>query len=87
VLFYPPAFDSYALEVLEKHIPHLIPVAPEEAARFACNAIVAGKDIVMNTGCPGVRKKLVALDFTVFETPLDEFMKAGGSAKCPIISY
>ena len=84
-LFYPPAFDSYGLEVLEKHIPDLIPVAPEEAARFACNAIVADRDIVMNTGCPGVREKLEALGFRVFETPLDEFIKAGGSAKCLVL--
>ncbi len=85
VLFYPPAFDSYGLEVLEKHIPDLIPVAPEEAARFACNAIVADRDIVMNTGCPGVREKLEALGFRIFETPLDEFIKAGGSAKCLVL--
>jgi len=81
-LFYPPAFDSYALKVLETHIPVLIPVAPEDAARFACNAIVVGKNIVMNDGCPRVREKLESLDFKVFITPLDEFIKAGGSAKC-----
>jgi len=85
VLFYPPAFDSYGLEVLEKHIPDLIPVAPAEAARFVCNAIVADRDIVMNTGCPGVREKLEALGCRVFETPLDEFIKAGGSAKCLVL--
>jgi N-dimethylarginine dimethylaminohydrolase len=81
-LFYPPAFDSYALKVLETHIPVLIPVEPEDAARFACNAIVVGKNIVMNDGCPRVREKLESLDFKVFITPLDEFIKAGGSAKC-----
>ena len=84
-LFYPPAFDSYALAVLAKHIPDLIPVTPEEAAQFACNAIVAGRDIVMNTGCPRVRQKLEALGFRIFEVPLDEFIKAGGSAKCLVL--
>jgi N-dimethylarginine dimethylaminohydrolase len=81
-LYYPPAFDPYARTVLETHIPHLVPVATEEAARFACNAIVADRNIVMNDGCPGVRASLEALGFEVFETPLDEFIKAGGSAKC-----
>ena len=60
-LFYPRAFDSYARTVLETHIPGLIPVAPEEAARFACNAIVAGKHVVMNEGCPKVRETLERL--------------------------
>jgi N-dimethylarginine dimethylaminohydrolase len=81
-LFYPPAFDDYARVVLENHISNLIPVPAEEAERFACNAVVSGKNIVMNTGCPVVRAKLEALGFNVYETPLDEFLKAGGSAKC-----
>jgi len=81
-LFYPAAFDSYAREVLAERIPVLIPVSEQEAQRFACNAIVADKEIVMNEGCPEVRDQLESLGFTVYATPLDEFIKAGGSAKC-----
>jgi N-dimethylarginine dimethylaminohydrolase len=81
-LFYPPAFDDYAKMVLENHIPALIPVPAGEAERFACNAVVGGSNIVMNTGCPVVRGKLEDMGFRVYETPLDEFLKAGGSAKC-----
>jgi N-dimethylarginine dimethylaminohydrolase len=81
-LFYPQAFDVYARRVLENQIPVLIPVPREEAERFACNAVVAGKNIVMNTGCPVVRERLEELGFHIYETPLDEFLKAGGSAKC-----
>ena len=81
-LFYPPAFDDYAKTVLEEHIPDLIPVLPNEAERFACNAVVGGNNVVMNTGCPVARGKLEDLGFNVYETSLDEFLKAGGSAKC-----
>jgi N-dimethylarginine dimethylaminohydrolase len=81
-LFYPPAFDDYARRVLENHIPDLIPVPAAEAERFACNAVVGGNNIVLNTGCPVIRGKLEEIDFNVYETPLDEFLKAGGSAKC-----
>jgi N-dimethylarginine dimethylaminohydrolase len=81
-LFYPPAFDDYAKVVLENHIPDLIAVPTNEAKRFACNAVVSADNIVMNTGCPVVRAKLEDLRFNVYETPLDEFLKAGGSAKC-----
>jgi len=84
-MFYPSAFDPYARKVLENHIPTLIPVKTEEAERFACNAIVSGKNIVMNDGCPEIRTSLEAAGFTVFETPLDEFIKAGGSAKCLVL--
>jgi len=36
----------------------------------------------MNDGCPQVHEQLEGIGFTVFETPLSEFLKAGGSAKC-----
>jgi N-dimethylarginine dimethylaminohydrolase len=84
-MFYPPAFDPYARKVLENHIPILISVNPKEAKRFACNAIVSGRNVVMNDGCPEIRASLEAAGFTVFETPLDEFIKAGGSAKCLVL--
>ena len=85
-MFYPGAFDSYAREVLENHIPDLIPVSAQEAARFACNAVVAQDKIVMNDGCPKLRKKLESAGFALFETPLGEFIKAGGSAKCLVLT-
>ena len=81
-LFFPGAFDSYALKVLEDRIPTLIPVQEGEARRFACNLIVVGDNVVMNDGCPAVRSSLEKLGYSVFETPLSEFIKAGGSAKC-----
>lgn len=84
-LFYPAAFASDALKVLEDKIGALIPVPEEEARRFACNAIVVEKNVVMNDGCPQTREKLRALGFSVLETPLSEFIKAGGSAKCLVL--
>lgn len=85
-LYCPNAFDTYAQTVLANHIPELIPVASNEAERFACNAIVQGKKIVMNTGCQSLRERLERSAYQVFETPLDEFIKAGGSAKCLVLN-
>ncbi len=67
-LFYPAAFDSYARQVLENHIPDLIPVSAQEAARFACNAVVVDGKIAMNDGCLKLRKKLESAGFTLFDT-------------------
>ena len=69
-LFYPPAFDPYGRKVLSAHIPVLIPAPREEASRFACNAVVTGKNVVMNTGAPTIRRRLEDLGFEVFETAL-----------------
>lgn len=81
-IYYPPAFDDYAQKALEQHIPRLIPVRQEEAERFACNAVVVGKHVVTNTGCPKLAEDLKAQGFEAHATELGEFIKAGGSAKC-----
>lgn len=77
-----PAFDVYGQQAVREHVPSLIEVDAEEAARFACNAVVIGRDVVLNTGCPQLEAALVRHGFTPHATPLDEFIKAGGSAKC-----
>lgn len=81
-LVYLPAFDEYAQQALQEHVPTLIEVEPEEAERFACNAVVIGEHVVLNTGCPKLEAALAERGFTTHATPLDEFIKAGGSAKC-----
>lgn len=81
-IYFPPAFDDYAREALAAHVPHLIPVAVDEARSFACNAVVVGKTVVTNTGCPRLHDALQSRGFKTAATPLSEFVKAGGSAKC-----
>ncbi|MBC7856844.1 MAG: hypothetical protein IAF94_25720 [Pirellulaceae bacterium] len=38
--------------------------------------------MITNTGCPQLHSALRRLGYEPVETPLDEFVKAGGSAKC-----
>ena len=84
-IYYPAAFYSDALGILKEYIDTLIPVTEDEARRFACNAIVIGKNVIINHGCPQICRRLESLEFSVFETPLTEFIKAGGSAKCLVL--
>jgi N-dimethylarginine dimethylaminohydrolase len=81
-IYYPGAFDRYGLQALRETIDELIEVPREEAQRFACNAVVVGRTVVTNTGCPELHKALRERGFDTRETPLGEFVKAGGSAKC-----
>ncbi|MCE9604290.1 MAG: amidinotransferase, partial [Planctomycetia bacterium] len=81
-IYYPAAFDDYGRQVLRELVPELIAVERDEARRFACNAVVVGRTVVTNTGCPKLHEELRRRYFTPLETPLDEFVKAGGSAKC-----
>lgn len=81
-IWYPGAFDEYGRKVLPEIVQRLISVADEEARSFACNAVVVGKHVVTNTGCPRLHADLRSRGYEPIETPLGEFVKAGGSAKC-----
>src|SRR5262249_49131671 len=81
-IYFPPAFDDYGKAALQAQVAELIEVDVDEARRFACNAVVVGRNVITNTGCPRLHQALAQRGFTPHETPLDEFVKAGGSAKC-----
>ena len=81
-IFFPGAFDDYGRRALAELVPELIAVEQEEAQSFACNAVVIGRTVVTNVGCPKLHANLQARGFATCETPLGEFVKAGGSAKC-----
>ena len=84
VMYYPPAFDEASREAIEKRIASRkrIAIAEEDALAFACNAVNIEETIVVNRATPAFVKTLSRNGFDVVQTPLSEFMKAGGSAKC-----
>jgi N-dimethylarginine dimethylaminohydrolase len=81
-IYYPPAFDDYGRRALEEAVPELIAVSEQEARRFACNAVVVERNVITNTGCNMLQAQLRERGYEPRPTPLDEFVKAGGSAKC-----
>ncbi|MCI0377826.1 MAG: arginine deiminase-related protein, partial [Gemmataceae bacterium] len=81
-IYFPKAFDGYGRKVLQSHIPRLIAVEEAEAVRFACNAVVVGKKVILNTGCDRLLRDLQVRGYECTALELDEFLKAGGSAKC-----
>lgn len=84
-LVYLPAFEPYSQQVLKETIPDLIEVLEEEATRFACNAVVAEKDVILNQGCPKTEEALKLRGFKTHALDFSEFIKAGGSAKCLVL--
>lgn len=84
LLYYPQAFDVYARAVIADRIaaPRRLAVPEVEALRFACNAVCVDKHVVLPAGCPETEDRLKARGYQPHPLPLDEFMKAGGAAKC-----
>jgi N-dimethylarginine dimethylaminohydrolase len=81
-IYFPGAFDTYGQKVLETHVKRLLPVPEDEAHRFGCNAVVVAKTVVTNTGCERLAEGLREWGYEPIAVELDEFLKAGGSAKC-----
>jgi lysine-ketoglutarate reductase/saccharopine dehydrogenase-like protein (TIGR00300 family) len=84
LLYYPPAFDSYSNRLIEMRVPEAKRIVVEEpdAVNFACNAVNVDRTIILNQASDELKQRLTAIGFQVIETPLTEFLKAGGAAKC-----
>jgi lysine-ketoglutarate reductase/saccharopine dehydrogenase-like protein (TIGR00300 family) len=84
LLYYPAAFDSYSNRLIEMRVPAEKRIAIEEAdaVNFACNAVNINSIVVMNKAGDRLKQRLADEGFQVIETPLTEFLKAGGAAKC-----
>ena len=84
LLYFPPAFDAYAQTVIASRIAQdkRFAVPTSEGERFACNAVCVGRHVVLPTQCPETMEWLIQQGYTPHPVELDEFLKAGGSAKC-----
>lgn len=84
LLYYPGAFDAYSNQLIERRVPAAKRIAIEEAdaVNFACNSVNLGQVVVMNKASNSLKSALARAGFEVVETPLTEFLKAGGAAKC-----
>lgn len=84
LLYYPPAFDAYSNRLIELRVPESkrIAITEADAVTFACNAVNIEQIVILNQASVGLKAKLTAVGFEVIETPLSEFLKAGGASKC-----
>lgn len=84
LLYYPPAFDSYSNRLIELRVPaeKRIAVSEKDAVNFACNSVNVNQTVIMNQATDALKQRLADVGFEVVETPLTEFLKAGGAAKC-----
>lgn len=86
-LYLPEAFDEASRDLLARSFgDKLISLTSEEGQQFCANAVCIWPVIIMNQATPRLIKLLNGLGFSVLETPLSEFMKSGGSAKCLTLS-
>jgi ornithine--oxo-acid transaminase len=87
LLYFPPAFDAASLVRIEKFYPpeKRIAVGEMDAVRFACNAVNIASTIVLNRISSDLESTLRNRGFNVVQVELEEFLKAGGAAKCLVM--
>ena len=78
----PLGWDIYGRKVVEALVPEPLWLEDDEALSFCANSVVVGTTIVMPSTPPRVGRQLEAWGFTVVESPVDEFLKAGGGCRC-----
>lgn len=84
LMYHPPAFDQASQRVIEARVPveKRIVVGADDAAGFACNAVNSAGAVFLNQASAALVARLQACGFTVHQTGMSEFMRAGGAAKC-----
>jgi N-dimethylarginine dimethylaminohydrolase len=83
-LYFPAAFYPESRQKIESAIPKdkLIAVEEADALTFSCNAVDLDHHVIVSAASLGLQKRLADVGFKAVITPLTEFLKAGGTAKC-----
>jgi N-dimethylarginine dimethylaminohydrolase len=84
LMYYPAAFSEESLNTIASYVASdkLVAITEEDATCFACNAVDLNNHIFMNSATTALQNKLKSIGLTPVLTPLSEFLKAGGTAKC-----
>jgi N-dimethylarginine dimethylaminohydrolase len=84
LMYFPNAFDAPSRSLIETLVPEdrRIIVAECDALKFCCNAVALNDHVIMNDASDALTARLRAAGLIPVLTPLGEFLKAGGAAKC-----
>ncbi len=84
VLYYPAAFTAAALDSIHEHVApaQRIELNRADATRFAANAVCFDRVLVLSSCSDMLRRTLEERGYTVAKTPLQAFLRSGGSACC-----
>jgi N-dimethylarginine dimethylaminohydrolase len=78
----PSGWDTYGRKVVESLVPEPLVLDDDEAVSFCANSVVVDSTVIMPRVPTRVGRQLEAWGFTVAESPVDEFLKAGGGCRC-----
>lgn len=78
----PLGWDGYGCTVVASLVAEPLWLEADEALAFCANSVVVGTNVVMPSVPARVGRQLEAWGFSVVESPVGEFFKAGGGCRC-----
>jgi N-dimethylarginine dimethylaminohydrolase len=82
IVYYPGAFDTESLRVLESLFPKAVLADEEDALLFGLNLVSDGHNVILPEPATALAAKLRAHGYRTHHVDLSELLKAGGSVKC-----
>ena len=84
VVYYPDAFTPAARRVIEERVAPAQRVALEmaDALKFAANAVSLDHSLILSSCTHTLRRKIEERGLRIRATPLQAFLRSGGSASC-----
>jgi N-dimethylarginine dimethylaminohydrolase len=84
LIYHPEAFTPAAQATIDAHVApeHRIALDRADAERFAANAVCVRNTIVLSSCSKSLRSALQERGYTIVQTPLQAFLRSGGSACC-----
>jgi arginine dihydrolase len=84
VIYYPAAFTRAGRNIIRERVQaeQRIEIGPADARRLAANAVCLDDTVVVSGCSDALRGRLEERGYRVIVTPLDSFLRSGGSAFC-----
>jgi len=85
IIWYPKAFSHTSQQLIREKFDTLIEVSTEDALKFVCNGVLVKNDLLLPSGSK-IIESISELGYNIHEFNLTEFIKAGGAAKCLVLT-
>ena len=85
LIFYPEAFSKDSQDLIYASFEDIIEVTEEDALRFACNSVCILDNVFTPLCSDELSVQLLKYGYNHQQFNMEEFMKAGGAAKCLVL--
>lgn len=86
-MYVPEAFSDESRAAIQALEQEMIPLGDEDARGFALNAIVVGRNLVVNYCSSQLQADLESRGFNVIVCDVSEFVKSGGGTRCLVLPF